>query len=700
MNGNCRRVFEIHRSTVLLFSSTVRCIVSHGHAPHTYKVVTADRPYVLAGMGDLSNSGVRNIRAMFEAKSESTPPPSRGRSPAGSEDARSSSSRPVSKIRTSFVAVERSGQMGPQLGVRKLSDVMGDQNMHTDGSNESDMTTSGTNQQPQGSFKPSGSIGSTSTPGNMPLEELKEEAIGLGPESTSLDAGANINTKSQNGMVDQAVNSKPAADDTLDVDPKPNIVDGIPENNGSAPPKDTTADLGSVLKGSPFEPEPIKDANESTVKDANDSTVHEPTKSQKTITASNTPNTKVPRSGKSQPNGYAKGGPKPVKVSSGGSRPLPSAAKDNSLITLKNGIEKLTIDPTKSPKVSQSPKTPTTSAQKPQPKNASPRQTPSKTSSPRQHLPVKEPSQRATKESTKTAPAKPIPTSQASQTTKSSDSKAQRTIHQSNSVHKSSTLPKTNSLSVPHSAKAQPSRSTNSPPAPTNKRQASNLPSVSVKLRPKSPTRPVRLPAAATAATESFAAKVGDGVLTSQTGAAGDRPVRRVSVLNKDRQTGSSRVPPSTASSDNRKKSSRPSLPAVHRGFERPSSRASAAGPKIPEEGFLARMMRPTASSASKTHEKNEPKSPPRKVAPVKPKRKSEGGEDGKASQAEVKTDLVESKLDLLGSKLESTDGNHSASNAPTSKPDTDHTTAQERPVMVSETGDGEGGTAEPIAAQ
>ncbi|CAF9919301.1 MAG: hypothetical protein GOMPHAMPRED_001738 [Gomphillus americanus] len=69
---------------------------------------------------------VGNMRAIFEARQElSSSPPSRGRSPAGSDihSIRSGSSRPVSKIRTSFVAVEKSGTMGPILGLRMVSDV-------------------------------------------------------------------------------------------------------------------------------------------------------------------------------------------------------------------------------------------------------------------------------------------------------------------------------------------------------------------------------------------------------------------------------------------------------------------------------------------------------------------------------------------------------------------------------------------------
>ncbi|KAI4153411.1 MAG: hypothetical protein LQ340_002325 [Diploschistes diacapsis] len=70
------------------------------------------------------NAGVRNIRAMFEAKNEQASPPSRGRSPAaGSESIRSSSSRPMSKVRSSFIAVqEKSGHFGPILGMRKTSE--------------------------------------------------------------------------------------------------------------------------------------------------------------------------------------------------------------------------------------------------------------------------------------------------------------------------------------------------------------------------------------------------------------------------------------------------------------------------------------------------------------------------------------------------------------------------------------------------
>lgn len=50
----------------------------------------------------------------------------------------------------------------------------------------------------------------------------------------------------------------------------------------------------------------------------------------------------------------------------------------------------------------------------------------------------------------------------------------------------------------------------------------------------------------------------------------------------------------------------------------------------------MARMMRPTASSANKVHEKIEPKSPPRKTPHTRLKRKSEGSEEGKLNTSDA----------------------------------------------------------------
>ena len=74
-----------------------------------------------------TSTGVKNLRAMFENRTasydQSTSPPSRGRSPSGSVS--SVQSRPVSKVRASFVAVERPGEVAQSSvwGLRKTSDV-------------------------------------------------------------------------------------------------------------------------------------------------------------------------------------------------------------------------------------------------------------------------------------------------------------------------------------------------------------------------------------------------------------------------------------------------------------------------------------------------------------------------------------------------------------------------------------------------
>ncbi|KAI8629781.1 hypothetical protein F5Y19DRAFT_464457 [Xylariaceae sp. FL1651] len=59
-------------------------------------------------------SGVRNLRAMFEQRGENNPP-DRGRSPGPGgivSPSPSASPRPLSKVRTSFVAVEKDGRIG------------------------------------------------------------------------------------------------------------------------------------------------------------------------------------------------------------------------------------------------------------------------------------------------------------------------------------------------------------------------------------------------------------------------------------------------------------------------------------------------------------------------------------------------------------------------------------------------------------
>ncbi|KAF2755231.1 hypothetical protein EJ05DRAFT_479024 [Pseudovirgaria hyperparasitica] len=144
-----------------------------------------------------------------------------------------------------------------------------------------------------------------------------------------------------------------------------------------------------------------------------------------------------------------------------------------------------------------------------------------------------------------------------------------------------------------------------------------------VKPKPKSPTRPVQLPSHLTQPTASSAAKHEAEASVARKPAGRDRT--------------SSFKPPAPV-----KKAPRASLPP------QPSSRSeSRTSTAAPDSGFLARMMRPTASSASKTHEKVEVKSPPRRApapAPASSKPKSGTGAST-ASKVKAKVDEGVSKV-------------------------------------------------------
>lgn len=142
-----------------------------------------------------------------------------------------------------------------------------------------------------------------------------------------------------------------------------------------------------------------------------------------------------------------------------------------------------------------------------------------------------------------------------------------------------------------------------------------------VKPKPKSPTRPVRLPASATAPTAASAAKL-----------EGAPPA--AAVVTRGRTTSNPKPPVG--------KTSRASLPAGSKPADKPKaskSRMSMASTQTPSGSFLERMMRPTQSSAQKTHEKVEVKSPPRKSHPSRPKGTSEGSEKSKSEQGDNKVD-------------------------------------------------------------
>lgn len=152
------------------------------------------------------------------------------------------------------------------------------------------------------------------------------------------------------------------------------------------------------------------------------------------------------------------------------------------------------------------------------------------------------------------------------------------------------------------------------------------------KPRPRSPTRPVRLPGAATASTAASAAKTGSS--------APPQPSARTSLSGLTKPLTSNKPtdpknPPKAAqpvAPGPRTKAPRSSLPASTAG-QKPKPRTSIASTKAAGGDFLSRMMRPTQSSASKTHEKVEQKTPPKKRVSSRPKGTSDESDKQANSQ-------------------------------------------------------------------
>ncbi|KAN0078583.1 hypothetical protein V8E54_005096 [Elaphomyces granulatus] len=167
--------------------------------------------------------------------------------------------------------------------------------------------------------------------------------------------------------------------------------------------------------------------------------------------------------------------------------------------------------------------------------------------------------------------------------------------------------------------------------------------------RTKSPAQTFRLSASMAAPTASSVSKTGNSSQSLSRGnLASSGLSRKPSVLLGAKTELSSRLTAPTATSL-RKQPSRQSLPAQP-PLERPRSRVSVGSTRTPDESFLARMMRPTASSASKMHEKVEPRSPPKPVKVLRPPNKSSDKVDNhdqrspKASDVQAKKDHGVSK--------------------------------------------------------
>ncbi|MCJ1343740.1 hypothetical protein MMC31_001936 [Peltigera leucophlebia] len=487
-----------------------------------------------------TNPTVNNLRAMFEQNHELTSPPSRGRSPVGSEILRGENNRPISKVRTSFVSVERSGQMGPSNGVKKpIEDP--ERKAGGEGGTEPKAAT-------DPKVNGNGVHESSSVTDKKAKNRADEEKAGAG--ELRADVSAPDNSEAPAASADATL-EKLEAETEVGTD-RTEILDTKDEGNGLKAPEtaEQSQDLGEILKGAPFENEAGEKPNTAKGQEATPlvGATAAPTK------------TGVPYP--EQSNNRSKPGkpisqPKSTRPSAINTKKAPSQAPKAAATTAS---KEASNGPPKTPV------SPTVAGRRPPLKTVAPGKPFTKPA-----VPSGEPKKDLTKRASRISVGANVP----------GPAKADKSATISDENAKKPSIP--------------------SPPK--------------TKPHPKSPTRPVRLPAAAMATTASSAAKLGDSL-----------PIRspsRASVANTSKATS---VIGRTPSTNTRKPSSRPSLPAQPAPNQKPRPRTSMASMKAPEGSFLARMMRPTQSSASKTHDKVEA-APAAKSQPVKPKRKSDGSE-------------------------------------------------------------------------
>ncbi|RVX68529.1 hypothetical protein B0A52_07953 [Exophiala mesophila] len=435
------------------------------------------------------NGGVRNLRAMFENKAgdQSTSPPSRGRSPNPSE--LSNNSRPVSKVRASFVAVERPGEngSGPILGLRRASEVSSLGGIHEN------MVTEGS---------------------DLDKKPITRVGSGLGSDATQVTKKA-------------------------------------PSNNG------TNGDgLGKILKGSAFE--------------------------------SNTPS-------------------KPPRIS-------PQVEKQDGVFSSPRALQKVPKSPAKDKDTSKAAemvkKMKPVEGTKPGPAPTTRLQT-TRSAQPVKSLPTRIATKPDPKSPTLSKPSPKTPTSAGVANIKGGPAKIKgvmdsaKQAQQSRAEKQASDKATEKVKTAPKIETKVASKSTETPRAGQKAPSSPHSTRSAISSGPKSPLRPVRLPSAATATTASAAAK--DSHHPSRPETETRKSVaRRASTLS----VRPPRVSTSSVATLN-KKSSRVSLANGHEKHERPVSRVSTSTARA-DEGFLARMMRPTTSSAQKTHDKIQVNSPPR----------------------------------------------------------------------------------------
>jgi hypothetical protein len=163
------------------------------------------------------------------------------------------------------------------------------------------------------------------------------------------------------------------------------------------------------------------------------------------------------------------------------------------------------------------------------------------------------------------------------------------------------------------------------------------------KPKPRSPTRPVQLPASLTAPTASSGSRTSTSAPPARSASRASGNAKSESASHPPRsqsRAGTTGTKTPLVRSQSQANKSRPSLgppPVIQKKTSRGSLPPTSA--PIAEDGFLSRMMRPTASSASKTTAEKTPATPPRRSQSLKRPSTRDGtskSADGRSSTTAV----------------------------------------------------------------
>ncbi|PSK34249.1 hypothetical protein B9Z65_8575 [Elsinoe australis] len=462
---------------------------------------------------DRANSGVSNLRAMFENQGNDA---QRSSSPSGRSSA-GDGERKVSKVRASFVSVDRPGEI---MNINGATDSSAVDSLDSGLKKENDPTTD--NQQNSNTIstdaQKSTLLSQTTQPVSEPVNGETATQATLATPSGHDQASTNTATQEKSSLdtPEHDQKEKPALKQSINgskSEAEPSIL----------PPKDTPADNpDKVVTGVEEEPGQLKPAN--------------PTDAVTTsVNTSSTPKSVTKKASRAS-----------IAQKSTASTSSP-ASKQPKLDTPSKGPK---AKPSLNFRQSKGPASPAAS----------------KISAPK-------------------SPARPT-TSDSKASEKSSTSRGGRS-----------------SLTAQTASSAAKSKPSGSEPGKTTGAEKS-LP---IRTKPRSPTRPAKLPSHLTAPTASSAAKHDS-----------TKPAPKSTIGS--RVAGTSSVRSSLGDLKSSTHSAKSGINRSNSTATRPAPRTSNAKLVVADEGFLARMMRPTASSASKAHEKADEKPTSSKPITTKPR--------------------------------------------------------------------------------